>query len=62
MNDFTLRIELDTMMNAFDGHPDVDWEHYKRITELQEQRLYDEPSKSHNIPSSPTCNVNYLMD
>lgn len=62
MNDFTLRNELDAMMNAFDGHPHVDWERYKRITELQKQRLYDEPSKPHNIPSNPTCKVNDLMD
>ena len=60
-----LRRELDTLVNAFDerpDQPDVDWERYKRITELQEQRLYEELSKPHNIPGSPTCNVNDLMD
>ena len=45
MNDSTLRTELDAMVNAFDDHPDVDWERYKQITELQEQRLYEELSK-----------------
>ena len=28
--------------------PDVDWERYKQITELQEQRLYEELTKPHN--------------
>ena len=39
-----LRRELDTLVNAFDEHPDqpdVDGERYKRITELQEQRLFE---------------------
>lgn len=64
MNDPTLRTELDTMMNAFDDHPehpDVEWGHYKQITELQRQRLYDELSKPHNVPGNPACDVNELM-
>lgn len=65
MNDSTLRTELDVMMNAFDDHPDhpdVDWGRYDRITELQEQRLYEELSKPHNTPGNPACNVNDVMD
>ena len=60
-----LRREFDTLVNAFDEHPDqpdVDWERSKRITELQEQRLYEELSKPHDTPGNPTCNVNDLMD
>ena len=65
MNDSKLRSELDAMMNAFEEHPEqpsVDWESYDKITELQEQRLYEELSKPHNIPGNPACNVNELMD
>ena len=29
---------------------------------LQEQRLYEELSKSHNLPGNPACNVNDVMD
>ena len=43
-------------------HPDVDWGRYDRITELQEQRLYEELSKPHNTPGNPACNVNDVMD
>ena len=65
MNDSTLRTELDAMVNAFDEHPehpDVDWDWYNEITELQEQRLYEELSKPHNNPGNPACNVNDVMD
>ena len=65
MNDSKLRTELDAMMNAFEEHPDqpdVDWDRYKEVTDLQEQRLYDELSKPRNNPGNPACNVNELMD
>ena len=65
MNDSKLRSELDAMMNAFEEHPeqpDVDWGRYNEVTELQEQRLYDELSKPHNNPGNSACNVNDLMD
>ena len=42
-------------------HPDVDWEHYKQITELQRQRLFEELSKPHNVPGNSACDVNELM-
>ena len=62
MNDSTLRTELDAMVNAFDEHPDVDWDRYNETTELQEQRPYEELSKPHNNPRNPFCNVNDVMD
>ena len=52
------------MVNAFEEHPeqpDVDWDRYNEITELQEQRLYEELSKPHNNPGNLACNVNELM-
>ena len=64
MNDSTLRNELDALVNAFDEHPehpDIDWERYRQITELQEQRLYEELTKPHNVPGNPVCDVNELM-
>ena len=62
MKDSTLHTELNAMMNAFEEQPAVDWESYDRITALQEQRLYEELSKPHNIPGNPACNVNELME
>lgn len=64
MNDSKLRNELDALMNAFDehpDHPDVNWERYERIGALQEQRLYEELTKPHNVPGNPACDVNELM-
>ena len=59
-----LRGELDALVNAFDEHPEqpsVDWNRYSEITQLQEQRLYEELTKPHNIPGNPACDVNELM-
>ena len=52
-------------LNAFDGHPDqlsVNWKCYEEVTELQEQRLYEELFKPHNHPGNPAYNVNDLMN
>ena len=60
-----LRRELDTLVNAFDEHPEhpsVDWKRYSEITRLQEQRLYEELTRPHDIPGNPACNVNELME
>ena len=65
MNDTTLRNELDAMMNMFDEQPEqreVDWKRYKQITELQEQRLYEELSKRHYALGTLACDVNELMN
>ena len=60
MNDSTPCTELDAMVNAFEEHPGqpaVDWDRYNEITELQEQRLYEEFSKPHNNPGNPACRI-----